>query len=432
MKAYDTVKSIIAERDLLPKHQELRDALRDLSVAEARGLVAEGLAEHDRAAQQGETSHPWLHGSDDPGLELMLWVAQVRPDACDWLPAQLWERRIFGHGVLYRTADSATRDALLTETDATLKALVQRFPDLAARPYQWGNQDIDPAIRDQIWHLSNTREWHQLNVGLRMLAWIGDGVVQRWFHTQRAEMPAWSSFFYRSPTEYASEGGWELTAGGKRRALTFTPAYQLVEVNQESTGGMLGGARRATVARDNIEPLTVMTPHEERCRWCDRRLTTLLELDLEHVALRELGLNGRRLRIVMCEECSLWNHLYIDVDLAGGARWSDYNSGETEVEVIRGTEMNFSPPVRQLVLGPRCASITEVAARGDGWDVSQLGGMPSWVQDAEYTLCPRCHRPMTFVGQVTPEAITDRAIDGVLYGLLCPRCLCSIVTYQCT
>ncbi len=173
-----------------------------------------------------------------------------------------------------------------------------------------------------------------------------------------------------------------------------------------------------------------MTPYEGHCRWCGRRLTVLLDLDLRYPALAFLGLDGTRLRLVMCEECSLWNRLYLDVDLMGGAEWSTLNAGEAET--YSGNEMLFTPPTRHLGLGPRCASPVEVAARGDGWDVSQLGGFPSWVQDADYVLCPVCRRRMTFVGQITPEMVTDRAIDGVLYGLLCRECLHSTVTYQCT
>jgi hypothetical protein len=428
----DTVKAIIHLRasDRRARYQDLRDALRTLDGTAVRALLAEGLADHDRAILSAQPLGPWLHGPDDPGLELVLWVAQVRPDACDGLPAELWRRRVFGHGVLYRNADAATRDALLAEVDAALDALVAAFADLTARPPQWGSPGLAPAIRERLGALTRTREWRVLNVALRMVAWIGDGTVQRWFHTRRTALPAWDSLFYLSADAYVSEGGWALTPAGGRRELAFPIAYQLVAIEEARDERMASREPGHTSSRGEAEPVAVMTPHEGRCRWCGRRLTVLLDLDLRHPALAFLGLDGTRLRLVMCEECSLWNRLYMDVDLMGAADWSTLNAAEGET--YPGDELLFTPPTHHLGLGPRCASAVEVAARGDGWDVSQLGGLPSWVQDADYALCPACHRRMTFVGQVTPEVVSDRAIDGVLYGLLCLECLRSTVIYQCT
>lgn len=393
------------------RYQELRDILRALDIAEVHSLIADGLAEHDQASSV-ETAEPW---PDDVGMELLLWVAQIRPEGCSGLPAELWRRHVFGHGVLYRGADAATRDDLLAEADAALAIVVTAFPKLAARPIEWG-----PHIGDQLQALTQMDQWRLLKVILPSLAWIGDEPVQRWFHTQRARVAGWQSLFNCSADAYTSEGGWELTAQGGRRELTFPVAYQLVD---------------AEVAQSDIEgkdAVAVMVPYDDHCRWCGRRLTALLDLDLRHATLAFLNLDGERLRLVMCEECSLWNHLYFDVDLAGGVRWSAFNAEESQGYLGEEGELLFTPPTHRLVLGPRRASPFEVAVHRGEKDDSQLGGMPGWVQDAEYRLCPECHRRMLFVGQVPPEAITNRGIDGVLYGLLCRDCLHSTVIYQCT
>ncbi len=426
MEPLDTVKTIIHLRysDRRARYQHLRDTLRALDVSAVRALLAEGLAEHDRPTPASQRPEPWLHspGPDDRGLDLVLWIAQVRPDACNGLPAELWRRRVFGHGVLYHNADSGTRDALLAELGSALDYLMEAFADLTARPQPWDSPELEPATRERLGELTRTQERRFLNVALRIAGWIGDDTVQRWFQARRTAQPAWESLFYLSADAYVSEGGWELTPEGGRRELTFPIAYQLIDIEEARDERM--------ASRGEAEPVAVMMPYERHCQWCGRRLTVLLDLDLRHPALAFLSLDGTRLRLVMCEECSLWNRLYMDVDLMGGSIWSTLNAAEAET--YPGNEMLFTPPTHHLGLGPRCASPVEIAARGDGWDVSQLGGFPSWVQDADYVLCPTCHRRMTFVGQVTPEMVTDRAIDGVLYGLLCRECLCSTVIYQCT
>lgn len=397
-----------------PHIQELRDILRTLDVASLRALLAEGLAEHDQAIEQAGQPTPWLRAPDDAGLDLILWIAQVRPDACDGLAAELWRRRVLGHGVLYRGADAATRDAILAEADDMLDALIEAFPDIAVSSLQWG----DPAIRDRLQALTQQREWDELDVMLRMLAWIGDDMVRRWLQTRGR---AWGALFYLSAEDYASEGGWGLTTDKARRELTFLVAYQLVD-------------REDTDAKEDASggPVAVMTPFDDHCRWCGRRLTALLDLDLRDPALTFLHLNGTRLRLVICEECSLWNRVYMDVSLAGGARWNAHNEREGQSYGAGDGEMWLTPTDHHLVLGPRCVSATEAVARGNDWDISQVGGMPGWVQNADYPPCPSCQRRMLFVGEVAVEVVTDRAIDGVFYGFLCPDCLLTTAIYQCT
>lgn len=426
MDPFESVRDFIQEAPWLrySRGQETRDVLRALDLDTARALVAYGLGLHDEVASN-EPHTPMLHGTNTPGLELVLWLAQIRPDACGGLPEHLWRRHVYGPGVLYRGADAATRDAVLAEVDASLATLYRAFPDLVARPFRWNDRTLDKGIRARLRALGATAEWPRVNVGLRMLAWIGDGPVRQWFASVPTALPNLDSLFYRSMSEYASEGGWEAKSGGGRRDLFFSVAYQLVTVEMVADVPSERESDKIAVA--------VMTAYEDRCRWCGRRLTALLDLDLRHPAMGFLGLAGKRLRIVMCEECSLWSQLFFDVDLLGRAEWSAFTGQKPETTFGPDDgRMVFTPVDHQLTRGPRCASPFEVVARGDQPDVSQLGGMPGWVQDAEYVMCPACQRRMMVVGQVAPEAITNRAIDGVLYGLLCLDCLCSTVIYQCT
>jgi hypothetical protein len=62
---------------------------------------------------------------------------------------------------------------------------------------------------------------------------------------------------------------------------------------------------------------------------------------------------------------------------------------------------------------------------------SQVGGMPSWIQDAAYGKCPECNKGMVFVAQLSVEDIEEYG-EGVFYGLLCPDCSITTVRYQQT
>lgn len=60
---------------------------------------------------------------------------------------------------------------------------------------------------------------------------------------------------------------------------------------------------------------------------------------------------------------------------------------------------------------------------------SQIGGFPTWVQDAEYPGCPDCSETMPFVGQISNEDFLEFA-EGIYYAFHCPKCNVSATGYQ--
>ena len=60
-------------------------------------------------------------------------------------------------------------------------------------------------------------------------------------------------------------------------------------------------------------------------------------------------------------------------------------------------------------------------------DVNTIGGFANWVQDAEYTTCPHCGKPMKYLAQIQWDTVFDCA-EGTLYVEFCPDC--QIVSMQ--
>ena len=54
-------------------------------------------------------------------------------------------------------------------------------------------------------------------------------------------------------------------------------------------------------------------------------------------------------------------------------------------------------------------------------DVNTVGGFANWVQDAEYTTCPHCGKPMKYLAQIQWDTVFDCA-EGTLYVEFCPDC----------
>ena len=59
--------------------------------------------------------------------------------------------------------------------------------------------------------------------------------------------------------------------------------------------------------------------------------------------------------------------------------------------------------------------------------VNTVGGFGNWVQDAEYTACPHCGKPMKYLAQIQWDTVFDCA-EGTLYIEFCPDC--QIVSMQ--
>jgi hypothetical protein len=246
------------------------------------------------------------------------------------------------------------------------------------------------------------------------LASIGDEVVQQTFQRWRSSTSAWHPDLTR-------EAGWELTPEGGRRDLYHQDCYPLIPVDGTALDSIPG-------------PVGVITPHEERCGWCGRQLVTLFDIDLQDPRLQFLAPRRsqlpspewRRLRIAMCARCTCFGTVLTDVDGEGGSHWSRLN---VRPHYIGQEDQAFPFPERRLVLGPHRRSPYEAMVLEWGGR-SQLGGSPAWIQSARYPECPKCHRPMAFVGQLD-TADLDLG-EGVVYACWCADCQMAATDYQQT
>jgi hypothetical protein len=62
-------------------------------------------------------------------------------------------------------------------------------------------------------------------------------------------------------------------------------------------------------------------------------------------------------------------------------------------------------------------------------DATTIGGVPMWLQHADYPRCPRCAERMRFLAQHDNSAIRG---EGLYYAFYCPNCRILAVTYQQT
>lgn len=60
---------------------------------------------------------------------------------------------------------------------------------------------------------------------------------------------------------------------------------------------------------------------------------------------------------------------------------------------------------------------------------SQIGGCPTWIQDAEYPKCPKCSQHMKFIAQFDWEDVENYG-EGIYYAFICSDCNIAATHYQ--
>ena len=214
--------------------------------------------------------------------------------------------------------------------------------------------------------------------------------------------------------------GWELTFDGTRRDLFHAQCYEFMAT---------GAATRDAISG----PVTVFTHTEERCRWCGRHLTILVDCDLRDPRLTFLDEQRERLCIPMCLNCSLQDErIFSDLDPYSVARWSDASGKRPEyldLDVFDGCEELTA----QQKLGLCSLRRTPYETIGLYWHtgLSQLGGHPEWVQSPDYPQCPSCRQTMTCVGQLGLIDIQP-GTEGMIYAFYCAPCGKATTGYQQT
>ena len=249
---------------------------------------------------------------------------------------------------------------------------------------------------------------------LLSLAWVDDDVVlsafDEWIRLDppppwvpapyRERAPSWLALFPPS-------AGWTIAADGCRRPLVASGAARLVE----------GG---------DTEVASVGGQVAENCGWCGGPLTVLLDLRLTD-RLQFLGLAGERLVVPTCEFCTCYATVFVDVSLDGAARWSDVN---VRPEHLPAGEIDERIPRGVRGLGPQLRSPLATMAFGSAVELSHVGGLPAWIQDAQYPACPRCGELMPFLGQVDTSEVAWG--EGAIYAFYDAACALAATVYQQT
>jgi hypothetical protein len=263
----------------------------------------------------------------------------------------------------------------------------------------------DAVARQLISRIEETFEQLPLNHLLLALAWTRSAAAHEAFSEWRHRRPAWAGNLHVPPEVYLHSAGWCLDEHGRRRDLISTICFRLVPVE--------GGAKHSVPCRIR---------DGEQCPSCGGPGALLFDFSqLDAVYFPGEFADAPR-RVRCCLHCSCYGPVYTTYCADGTGTWRSpieprerYPAGDPK-PCMRKLDESPLPPFA-------CAEPFGLK------DASTLGGIPMWLQDAEYPRCIECERVMTFLAQHDNGLVGE---EGIYYAFFCARCHVAAVSYQQT
>ncbi len=320
-------------------------------------------------------------GDEDTSLDILLSLVCYKNKSLDTSIPVFINRDIYYPGILFKDASVEARDQLLNRVE-----------------YDKDNRN----------HL------------LLALAWIGDEQIVRRFREWRESPPPWVEELYVTPDTYTHEAGWKLNEDGERENLFHEFSYAIEKLKEVEDS-----------SNEASEPLTLLTESSHTCQWCGSKMTTLLDFKVSHPTFLFLSMSGERLKLETCVICSCYGVMYMDVDSNGESRWSTYNQRPDYLPVFNNADYdNQHLTVSKFF---RIASKSRNSYYAAHWTleptVSQVGGHPTWIQDAEYPVCPCCFKRMIFFSQLDWGEVVKYG-EGIYYMFICSDCRITATSFQ--
>ena len=165
---------------------------------------------------------------------------------------------------------------------------------------------------------------------------------------------------------------------------------------------------------------------ELKCECCGRALVSLLqwsEIESSPLEMAELPAHFNALCCLYC--VMQGGESFARAHPSGAVEWHKVVDGTTE-DAGEGHLKNLQ--LRPLRFGderPPRHSFQEFFPVCH----SQIGGFPTWIQDASFPSCVECRKTMSFVGQVSAPAL-GYYDEGIFYSFWCEACRLSATSFQ--
>ncbi len=237
-----------------------------------------------------------------------------------------------------------------------------------------------------------------VNHVLICLAWIGTQNVIDFYLKSTSSKPSWTKDLYVTPKEYAEQASWTIDSNNKKINLISAKVLPLVKAEHP-----------------HLMPTSkTFVKHADNCKWCNNALTTVFKI-------------GEK-EFTTCLFCSCFGNFYMKLNDKGQSTWHSKN-----------IKPDYLPEIFEMTLIPENTLIVSAEQRLPSYTISpityntksQIGGFPTWIQDAKHINCIDCNKKMQYVGQIVMSEVEEYS-EGNYYFHHCPDCKTTGTNYQQT
>ncbi len=286
--------------------------------------------------------------------------------------------------------------------DALLCAMLQADYAPLDHLFRGAGQQTENAL------LATLQEMSKPEMALRALAWIDrENITAMFIRWKREEALPLLDL-------YTKNAGWEIDASFQKRWL----------FSKECDG---------LKAKSSIENGEYAAPADspEHCKWCDRPLYTLIDFHTNH--LKQLfGIDSLlpNLSIPFCMYCTQFEPILMSLKTATGSclgfnpriRLKTIEPPNYKLETNGG---NLELRISESTRNPFAA-----VDSGRSYNLSQVGGFPTWPQDATFPQCVECGQTMLFFMQIESMDFPLLQYEGVYHFFTCQHCSTEFAVQQ--
>jgi hypothetical protein len=288
-------------------------------------------------------------------------------------------------------------------SDATCEALLARKIFWPSSIYRSASELVANQLVDLISKATHTLALDHL---ILALAWTRSDTAIQAFQTWSHQRPTWAASLYVPPEEYLPSAGWCLDQKGNRRELISSSCHRLVINETPDTANI--------ICRKSLS---------EKCPSCGGRLSFLFDFRAANEQFLAAEMPDAPRNILCCLHCSCYGITFSRYNPDGSAEWLS----PLEPTKFANNDTCWEPSFRSIE-----ASSSPQYANAEPFtfhDASTLGGIPSWLQSAEFPRCLDCGQFMNFLAQHDNGPLSE---EGIFYAFFCPECRVAAVNYQQT
>lgn len=343
----------------------------------------------------------WFEHRDDEPIKTFLQLSDHQAEDLAWRAyafaegqQKLW-RDI---GIKILTHQASFQRAPLPE--AVSLALLKRGLFWPASLYRESGEEV---ARQLAMLIEQDTDLSTLNHKLLALAWTRSATAQECFAKWKRHRPEWSTTLYVPPEDYLLSAGWCIDDRGEKRELISKKCFRMVPAEGHST-----------------RTVRTMVPTDSACPSCDASLVWLFDftdVDRDSEPIRPAGSPQK---VLCCARCACYGPVFAKYRGDGATEFVANTTSYSEMD-----EGEFPAETRQFSLAPVSPFVGAEPFQLN--ELSTIGGVPMWVQDAEFPHCIKCSQTMQFLAQYDCTEI-----GGSYYAFYCNSCCVSAVGYQQT